>query len=39
MIEVKRQQTMVKQNLYPVLDLYGDVQNFTKKRKKNNLFQ
>ena len=39
MVEVKRKQVENKKFLFPTLDLYGDVQNFTKKRKKNNLFQ
>jgi len=39
MIEVKRRRVENKKFFFPTLDLYGDVQNFSKKRKIINFFQ
>jgi hypothetical protein len=39
MVEVKRERVQNKKYFYPELDLYGDIQNFTKKRKFKYFYQ
>ena len=39
MVEVKRAQVENKKYFFPELDLYADIQNFTKKRKFKYFYQ